>query len=795
MKQQAWALALTVAVAPLAPLPAEAAIDGVFQPQELGSLSSVASIEDASALVVNPAALSFQRSSELFLSRSVNGLQQTNLFLTGGGGGFGWQQFYTPQGRFLNDFTFGGGLDLLDQLSVGGTFSYLQFLDSMGGNSANFGLSAMYRPNGWMSFGARVDNLTSPPVGGNVQLPRLYRTGLAIRPGTDRLTLSIDGVWKERDPLYAITPVAGLQGEVLPGLVARAMVDGQLNYNIGLGMQFGQFTMGGMSGVTSGRVGPSDMAYVATSDLAARRSINLSAPRMAYMRLEGDLLDLPLNAFDLRQQYYPGVLHLTQRIAQAKLDPKITGLVLDLRGVASGAGKLQELRDAIADFRTSGKATVAYLYNPSMGEYYLATACDKIVQHPSGSLDVKGLSSAATFFKGTLDKLGIRPQFVSVGKYKSAPEQFMRKDYSGPAKEEAQALLDEQFAQITAGIAKARRLSQKEVETLVNRGLFTPPAAKEANLVDEVAYPDEVPGMFEKGPANTYPLQEFKPATWGKPDVIAVVSIDGAITRGESAGDLINGTSSGSATITRALREIRKNDLVKAVVIRVDSPGGDATASDEIGREIDLLRLANKPVIISMGDVAASGGYWVAANGARIYAEPGTVTGSIGVFSGFFSFGELLTKVGVTTQTLKRGEHADMESGFRALNEQELTMLRDQARYTYVQFLDRVAKGRKMSQSRVDEIAQGRVWAGSKAQEIGLVDKLAGLEAAIEDARSEAALEPTTTVLDFYPKPGSLWETLDDSTMDAQLKNTIKAAQDYRRVKSWLLMPPVESVR
>jgi protease-4 len=310
-----------------------------------------------------------------------------------------------------------------------------------------------------------------------------------------------------------------------------------------------------------------------------------------------------------------------------------------------------------------------------------------------------------------------------------------------------------------------------------------------------VAYPDEVPGMFEKGPANTYPLQEFKPATWGKPDVIAVVSIDGAITRGESAGDLINGTSSGSATITRALREIRKNDLVKAVVIRVDSPGGDATASDEIGREIDLLRLANKPVIISMGDVAASGGYWVAANGVRIYAEPGTVTGSIGVFSGFFSFGELLTKVGVTTQTLKRGEHADMETGFRPLNEQELTMLRDQARYTYVQFLDRVAKGRKMSQSRVDEIAQGRVWAGSKAQEIGLVDKLAGLEAAIEDARNEAALEPTTTVLDFYPKPGSLWETLDDSTMDAQLRNTIKAAQDYRRVKSWLLMPPVESVR
>jgi protease-4 len=276
------------------------------------------------------------------------------------------------------------------------------------------------------------------------------------------------------------------------------------------------------------------------------------------------------------------------------------------------------------------------------------------------------------------------------------------------------------------------------------------------------------------------------------PDVLAVVSIDGTISRGESGGDMINGGTSGSATITRALRELRKDDTVKAVVIRVDSPGGDATAADEIGREIDLLRLANKPVIISMGDVAASGGYWVAANGARIYAEPGTITGSIGVFSGFFSYGDLLKKVGVTTETLKRGQHADMDSGFRVLNDMETTMLRDQARYTYVQFLERVANGRKMSTSRVDEIAQGRVWAGSKALDIGLVDKLSGLEAALEDARAQAKLNADTTVLDFYPKPGSLWQTLDDSTMDAQIKHTVSAAQELSRVKSWLLMPPVE---
>jgi protease-4 len=272
------------------------------------------------------------------------------------------------------------------------------------------------------------------------------------------------------------------------------------------------------------------------------------------------------------------------------------------------------------------------------------------------------------------------------------------------------------------------------------------------------------------------------------------VTIDGGITRGESSGgSLLDGTSSGSATVTRALREIRKDDRVKAVVIRVDSPGGDAVASDEIGREIDLLRLENKPVIVSMGDVAASGGYWVAANGTRIYAEPGTITGSIGVFSGHFAIQGLLDKFGVTTETMKRGEHADMDSGVRALSDAELSMLRDQARYTYGQFLERVSKGRRMATNRVDEIAQGRVWSGVRALDNGLIDKFGGLEAAIADARDQGKLEPTRSVIEFYPKPGSLWETFDDSTMDAKLKATAQSVKTWSKPNTWLIAPPAEA--
>lgn len=789
MKQHARMLALGTAVL-VGAEPAAAATMDAFAPQELGSLSSVAAIEDASALAINPAALAFQRGGHLFLSRSVNGLEQTNLFLTGGGFGSAWQQ-YRAGGRFLNDFTLGTGIEGPGGLALGGTFSYLQFLDSQGGNSANFGLSAIYRPNPWFSTGLTVNNLTKPPVGGTATLDRFYRGGVAIRPGTDRLTISLDAGWREGTPIDQVTPWLGVQAQPIPGFVVRGLVDNQLQYSLGLGMQFGQLSTGFMSGMSHGRVGASDVAYFATSDLTERNALNLGFDRLAYIRLEGTLADEPINAFDIRQDYYPGVLHLTKRIEQAKADPRINGVVLDIRGLSTGLATIQELRDAITDFRASGKTAIAYVYTADVAEYYLATSCEKIVVHPAGTIAVRGLAATVPFFKGFFDKIGVKPQFVAIGKYKSAPEQFTRRSFTEPAEEQTRELLNAQFGQLVDGIAKARRLTKEEVTTLIDKGMFSPPLAKERGLVDAVAYPDEVPGLFEKGPALTYPLAVHKPATWGAPDVLAVVHINGTITRGESAGDLINGVTSGSATVTRALRDIRDNDQVKAVVIRVDSPGGDAVASDEIGREIDLVRESGKPVIISMGDVAASGGYWVAANGTRIYAEPGTITGSIGVFTGSFVFSDLLKKLDITTQTLKRGEHADMESGVRPLTEAELTMLRENARYTYVQFLERVAQGRKIATSRVDELAQGRVWAGSKAEEVGLIDKVGGLEVAIEDARAAAEMEPTTTVLEFYPKPGAVWETFDDSNMDAQIKRTLRAAETLSRTQSWLLMPPV----
>ncbi|MEB3198306.1 MAG: signal peptide peptidase SppA [Candidatus Sericytochromatia bacterium] len=758
-------------------------------------MSSVATLEDASALAVNPAALSFQRSSELFLSRSLNGLDQTHLFLTGGGGGLSWQQWRSPGNRLLNLFSFAASSELGGGLALGGRFGYLQFLDGLGGSSPDLALSLLYRPASWLSAGLSVHHLNQPLVAGttgngSVQ-PRLYRPGLGIRPWTDRLTLSVDAAWAEGTPLESATPWFGLQVEPWPGLTLRAVADTRLNASLGAGLQFGALGTGFMTGLTS-RFAGSDMAYVTSSDLEPRRALRPGLSHVAYLRLEGDLTDIPQSLIELRPDRYPGVLHLTRRIAAAKEDGKVSALVLDMRGISAGLAVLQELRDAVADFRKSGKQTLAYVSDPSLAEYYLAVGADKVVMHPSGTLDMKGLATTTPFFRGFFEKLGVEPQFVGIGKYKSAPETYTRKDFSEPAIQQEQALLGDAYDAIVEAIATARKLSKDEVQKAVERGLMTPVAAKEKGLVDEVLHPDQVPDLFDKVGANTYHLVEYKPETWAQPDVLAVVTIDGGIMRGEStSGGLLDGPSSGSATVTRALRELRRNDRVKAVVLRVDSPGGDALAADEIGREIDLLRLNNKPVIVSMGNVAASGGYWVAANGTRIYAEPGTITGSIGVFTGHFAVKGLLDKLGLTTQTLKRGTHADMDSPTRVMTEAEVALLREQARFTYGQFLERVAKGRRMATTRVDELAQGRVWSGSRALEHGLVDKFGGLEAAIADAREMGKLDPRQSVVEFYPKPGSLWQALDDSTMDTRLRRTVESLQRFTRTNTWLIAPPV----
>lgn len=786
------ALALACWWVPTAPAWAQTASgSSPLYPTELGTLSSVAGVVDATALGVNPAALAFQSGSEAFLSRSLWGsAEATNLFLAGPSWGSSWQQLRHSSG-YLNAFNSGAAWPLGYGLAVGGRLGLLQGLGTGGGAAPDLGLGLLLRPSAWFSAGLALDHLTQPALGAS-PLARRYRLGMALRPLGPRLTLNADLGWREGDPWLQAQPWAGLTAEPWPGLWLRASGNLQGEASLGMGVELGHLASGlmvpapGLPGAGGGQA----IAYARTTERRAPRPLPLGPEGLAYFRLEGDLSQDP-SWWSFGEVPQPGVLALTQALARAGQDPKVTGVVLHLGTLSLGMGRLQELREAILAFKATKKSTLAYLSDGSLGSYYLACAADTIAMHPGGALDVKGFASTDYFLRGLLDKLGVVPQFVGVGRFKSAPEAYERGGRSEASREQDEALLDAMFGQVVGAIAQARRRDPAEIRRVIDRAILTPQLARELGLIDQIAYPDEVPALAKAPGAWAYRLEPERVEVWGEPDQVALVLVDGPMARGVSSRNLLQGASVGSDTIARTLRALREDARVKAVVVRVESPGGDALAADEMGRELDLLRLAGKVVVISMGDVAASGGYWIAANGTRIFAMPGTITGSIGVFSGYFATAGLMAKLGVVPETLRRGLHADMDEGHRLRDAAELDLLRDQARHTYGQFLARVAKGRRMEGARVDAVAQGRVWAGAQAQALGLVDELGGLEAALAEARRLAKLDPARSVLELYPKPLAPWELGQDSGMEGQLRRTAQVMRQLTTPHTWLMAPPL----
>ena len=407
--------------------------------------------------------------------------------------------------------------------------------------------------------------------------------------------------------------------------------------------------------------------------------------------------------------------------------------------------RVEELRDLVHQAREKGKITVAYLDrdagNPA---YVLAAAADKIYLHPAATLDLVGLSTEMTYLRGTLDLVGVEPQFAKRAEYKSAPEQWTRTGPSQSAREQLDALLDDLSQELYQAVAEGRGKSPEQVQQLVDQAPFTAQDAQALGLIDGTLYPDQLEDTLEKTFRRGFELNkgyrlDDEVSGWPAAREIAILYVDGVITSGDSsAGGLFSGQSTGSDTLVRQLNQARRDDAVQAVVLRVDSPGGSAFASDEIWRATQRLRDAGKPLIVSMGGVAASGGYYVSAGADAIYAEPGTITGSIGVYSGHFSLEGLYDKVGITTETLARGRNAAMYSNSHPLDDEELATTDRLVGATYDQFKQRVADGRHLSMDQVEQLARGRVWSGKDAKEHGLVDELGGMDAAIARARLAA---------------------------------------------------------
>ena len=436
----------------------------------------------------------------------------------------------------------------------------------------------------------------------------------------------------------------------------------------------------------------------------------------------------------------PSIRALVEAVDRAAGDPAVKGLLLRVGSVDTGWARVQELRDALVRFRKSGKPSWAHLEFAGNREYFLATGCAKVAASPTAMLDVSGLAAEVSFYKGTLDKLGVEAQFEGVGKYKNAPNQFTEVGFTAPHREQMEALVASLFDQYVRAVAEARGLSPQDVRALVDRGPFLAPEAKEAGLVDELLYRDQIedriPAAGRLSPAGY--VKAGRGFFDGRPKLALVYAV-GDIVPGEGQSSPFGGGLAGSDTIVRGLRQAGQDDGVRAIILRVDSPGGSGTASDAIWREVGVAR-RKKPVVVSMGDYAASGGYYIAMGADAIVAEPGTITGSIGVFSGKFSLRGLYGKLGVSQETVRRGKNATLFSSWEPWTEEERAKVRGLNVAFYQTFITKAAEGRKKTPPEIDAVAQGRVWTGEEALRAGLVDALGGLDAAVDIARVRARI-------------------------------------------------------
>jgi protease-4 len=494
--------------------------------------------------------------------------------------------------------------------------------------------------------------------------------------------------------------------------------------------------------------------------------------RTAPLILELDLADGiveappadPLSAVLARRKTH--LRDVLDGLRRGAIDPRVRALVVKISG-GVGLATAQELRDAVREFRDAGKLTVAW--TESFAEtgrgtvpYYLATAFERIYLQPSGDVGLTGVAREEPFFREALDKLGIAPRFGKRHEYKTAANSFVERAYTPEHEEMSKRLVASVGEQIVAGVAEGRGLSQERVRELIDRAPLMGDEALEAGLVDKLGYRDEVYADVRAAAGREALLRYVsrynrshglaKRLPRPRQDVVALIQGQGAIRLGRSGRGPVPGQSGamGSDTIGAAFRAAVKDDKVKAIVFRVNSPGGSAVASDAIWREVVLAQKAGKPVIVSMGNVAASGGYFVSMAADTIVAQPGTITGSIGVITGKPIVSDLLERLGIGMGHVEDGAHARMYSSTRDFTDSEWERINASLDRIYDDFTAKVAEGREMSREQVDSLARGRVWTGADAKANGLVDELGGLDRAIDMARKRAGL-PTDTPARSYP--------------------------------------------
>ncbi|HUA83003.1 MAG TPA: signal peptide peptidase SppA [Bryobacteraceae bacterium] len=547
------------------------------------------------------------------------------------------------------------------------------------------------------------------------------------------------------------------------------------------------FVLGFVIGLLFVIVGAGILAYAAMH--AGERAPSIPNGATLVLHLQGDVPEQPpveLPPIPLLSQQQPlTMLETWQMLRKAAVDTRIKALVIEPSDLTAGWAKLQELHDDIEQFKKSGKPVYAYLRGASAHEYYVATAADNIYMSPEDELDVKGIRVELMFFKGLLDKFGVDMEFEHIGKYKDAPDEFTR---TTPTPETVQVMndvLDQYYGNLVSVIAQGRKRTPDQVRAAIDTGPFVGKETVNNGLVDDLIFEDQMYGKLKdqihadiKRVSDQDYVHASVAGTEG-PTKIAWLVGEGDITRG-GPDETDTGDGITAYNMVRRMRQIENDSSIKGVIFRIDSPGGDGIASDDILNAAKELS-SKKPMIISMSDLAASGGYFIAVTGDPMIAYPNTLTGSIGVFFGKADLQGLYQKLGITTTILKRGTFADIDSMTRPLNDAEQAKLHTELEVFYHGFVERVAAARKKPYGQIEPLAQGRVWLGEQAKQNGLVDDLGGIDRAVEMIKQRLRIPASEKItLVTYPPRRSWLDLLlnrggDSADVDAAIRRRAQA--------------------
>lgn len=719
--------------------------------------ASVAVSDDALATDINPAGLGIGRSLNGYYLRTYSGESEADdaFFVSIGSSGLSGEFASTSGGIDFRKYTLAWGGKITNNLYFGPGYSWFSSDNVDYNKLSTWQVGLLYRKR-YLSIGAVGRNLklsgfllwrqkSRPELFGE-KLSNVYDFGVALRPGTNRMTLSMDArYWADAedwDFSYAL--------EIMP--MRSLHLRGQLHDDMSFDLQF-RLNIAQIGGGSYNRFDDQGKHRDGVGYLYFSQARHTNRYLRRKIVVETEMKNI---AYTLRR---------------IQNDDRVACVIIKLRNANYGFGRIQEIRDAIIECKARGKKVISYMESCGTGNYLLASVCDKILLHPSGELRLIGIRAEAMFLKGMLDKLGVRADLEHIGKYKTASDMLTREGMSVAHKEALDAMLDDLYAQIIRAVAEGRSTNIEDVKSKIDHGPYTAQEAVDAGLVDELVYEDQINDIAIKiigrkhsvVKANEYHSVKEYEYDWREPlPKIAIIYAEGTMMTGESFVVPFTGEKiMGADTIAEAIETARIDSSIRAIVLRIDTPGGLVLASDIIWRE--LMRTKDiKPIVVSMGDVAASGGYYIAAPADVIVAEPGSITGSIGVIFGKYSLKGLYDKIGIKKVILTRGRHAAFYTDYGDYPPEEQSIIEKQLQQCYDNFVHKVAQGRNMTDEAVDAIAQGRVWTGRQAKEHGLVDHLGGLDLALKIAKKRADLSETDSVqIVALPKTGWLSNLLN----------------------------------